>query len=135
MLQKPEHLLAANAAFILILGLVNGGIIMINLQLEYSLPLFPILFFSSAISSMVFWMYCAHRLRINIEDHKKAAFLAATPWLALSIPTLIATTILGIIASNSTKAIGWGLITLLLLVSGALCWVIHMLIMKPKFKK
>lgn len=135
MLQKPEHLLAANVAFILILGLANGGIIMINLQLEYSLPLFPILFFSSAIFSMVFWMYCAHRLRINIEDHKKAAFLAATPWLALSIPTLIATTILAIIASNSTKAIGWGLITLLLLVSGALCWVIHMLIMKPKFKK
>ena len=135
MIQKPEHLLAANVALILILGLVNGGIIMINLQLEYSLPLLPILFFSSTISSMVFWMYCAYRLRISIEDHKKAAFLAATPWLALSIPTLIATTILGIIASNSTKAIGWGLITLLLLVSGALCWVIHMLIMKPKFKK
>ena len=135
MLQKPIHLLAANVAFILTLGLVNGAIIMINLQLEYSLPLFPILFFSSAISSMVFWMYSAHRLRINMEDHKKAAFLAAAPWLALSIPTLIATTILAIIASNLTKAIGWGMITLLFLLSGALCWVIHMLIMKPKFKK
>ena len=135
MLQKPIHLLAANVAFILTLGLVNGAIIMINLQLEYSLPLFPVLFFSSAISSMVFWMYCAHRIRINMEDHKKAAFLAAAPWLALSIPTLIATTILAIIASNLTKVIGWGMITLLFLVSGSLCWGIHMLIIKPKFKK
>lgn len=134
MLQKPVHLFTANIAFILILGLINGGVMMFNMQLEYSLPVLPILFFCSAMSSMVFWMYCAHKLTITIEEHKKAAFLAAAPWLALSIPTLIATIISAIIASSATKAIGWGMITLLLLVTGSLCWGVHMLIIKPKIK-
>jgi hypothetical protein len=46
MIQKPKDLAVANTVFIFILSFLNGGSMALNLQLEYSLPILPILFFS-----------------------------------------------------------------------------------------
>lgn len=137
LVNEPRHVLVANVVLIIALGLLNGGAVFLNLQLDYSLPILPILFFFSALGSMVFWMYCASKLRLSPDDHKKAAILAALPWWVLSIPALIATVISVFTSNDAMKAVGWGLLTALPLVAGTLCWGVHIMIGKvhPTLKK
>ncbi|MEE2614607.1 MAG: hypothetical protein VYC62_03355 [Verrucomicrobiota bacterium] len=134
MIRKPQHLAIANTSFICILGLLNGGAMAINLQLEYSLPILPIIFFLSALFSMIFWMYCANKLTLEPEKQKKAALLAAMPWWILSAPAFIASIIFTITTSEASKAIGWGILTILLLTAGVLCWAVHLVIIKTQTK-
>ena len=74
MIQKPKDLAVANTVFIFFLSFLNGGSMALNLQIEYSLPILPILFFLSALFSMVFWMHCANRLELEPEQKKKQRF-------------------------------------------------------------
>ena len=135
MIQKPKDLAVANTIFIFILSFLNGGSMALNLQLEYSLPILPILFFLSALFSMVFWMYCANRLELEPEQQKKAALLAALPWWILSALGFVVSIIFALTSSEVSKAIGWGIITILLLIAGILSWAVHLLVMKTKTKK
>jgi len=134
MIKKPQHLAIVNTCFICFLGLLNGGAMAFNLQLEYSLPILPILFFLSALFSMIFWMYCANKLTLEPAKHKKAALLAAMPWWILSATAIIASITSAITASETAKAIGWGILTILLLIAGGLCWAVHIVVMKTQTK-
>jgi hypothetical protein len=137
LVHEPRYVLAANVVLIIALGLLNGGAVFLNLQLDHALPILPILFFFSALGSMVFWMYCASKLRLSPDNHKKAAILAALPWWVLSIPALVATVISFLTSDDAMKAVGWGLLTALPLAAGTLCWGIHIMIGKanPTLKK
>jgi len=134
---EPRRLLVANVLFILALGLLNGGAAVLNMQLDHALPILPILFFFSALASLVFWMYSASKLRLEPEALKKAALLAAMPWWVLSLPASIATIFSLLTADDAMKAVGWGLLTALPLVAGTLCWGVHIMIAKihPSLKK
>ena len=134
MIKKPQHLAIANTCFICVLLLLNGGAMTINFQLEYSLPILPILFFISALFSMTFWMYCANKLILKQEKHAKAALLAAMPWWILSTLSFVGSIISAITASEASKAIGWGILTVLLLIAGSLCWSVHIIVMKTQTK-
>ena len=137
LVNEPRHLLVANVVLIIGLGLLNGGAVFLNLKLDHALPILPILFFFSALGSMVIWMYCASKLRLSQDDHKKAAILAALPWWVLSIPALIATVISVFTSDNAMKSVGWGVLNALPLVAGTLCWGVHIMIGKahPTLKK
>jgi hypothetical protein len=39
-----------------------------------------------------------------------------------------------ITASEASKAIGWGMLTILLLSAGVLCWAVHLVVMKTQTK-
>ena len=136
-LNEPRHLLLANVLLILALGLLNGGAAALNMQLDYALPILPVLFFFSALASLVFWMYSAIKLRLEPDALKKAALFAALPWWVLSLPALIAAIISLLTADDAMKAVGWGLLTALPLVAGTLCWGVHIMIAKvhPSLKK
>ena len=136
-LNEPRHLLVANVLLILSLGLLNGGAVALNMQLDYALPILPVLFFFSALASLVFWMYSASKLRLEPDALKKAALFAALPWWVLSLPALIAAIISLLTADDAMKAVGWGLLTALPLVAGTLCWGVHIMIAKvhPSLKK
>lgn len=136
-LNEPRHLLVANVLLILALGLLNGGAAALNMQLDYALPILPVLFFFSALASLVFWMYSASKLRLEPDTLKKAALFAALPWWVLSLPALIAAIISLLTADDAMKAVGWELLTALPLVAGTLCWGVHIMIAKvhPSLKK
>ena len=135
-LNEPRRLMVANVLCILALGLLNGGAAALNIQLDHALPI-PILFFFSALASLVFWMYCASKLRLEPDALKKAALFAAMPWWVLSLPALIAAIVSLLTADAAMKAVGWGLLTALPLVAGTLCWGVHIMIAKihPSLKK
>ena len=107
------------------------------MQLDYALPILPVLFFFSALASLVFWMYSASKLRLEPDTLKKAALFAALPWWVLSLPALIAAIVSLLTADDAMKAVGWGLLTALPLVAGTLCWGVHIMIAKihPSLKK
>jgi hypothetical protein len=88
MIRKPQHLAIANTSFICILGLLNGGAMAINLQLEYSLPILPLLFFLSALFSMIFWMYCANKLTLEPEKQKKSSTSSSHALVDLERPSI-----------------------------------------------
>ena len=136
-LNEPRRLMGANVLCILALGLLNGGAAALNMQLDHALPILPILFFFSALASLVFWMYCASKLRLEPDALKKAALFAALPWWVLSLPALIAAIVSLWTADDAMKAVGWGLLTALPLVAGTLCWGVHIMIAKihPSLKK
>jgi len=135
--KEPRRLLVANVLLVIALGLLNGGAAVLNMQLDYALPILPILFFFSALASLVFWMYCASKLRLEPDALKKAALFAALPWWSLSLPSLVATVVSLSTADDAMKAVGWGILTALPLVSGTLCWGVHIMIAKvhPSLKK
>ena len=130
-------MLVANVLLIIALGLLNGGAAALNMQMDYALPILPILFFFSALASLVFWMYSASKLRLEPDALKKAALLAALPWWVLSLPPMVAVVISLFTADDAMKAVGWGLLTVLPLVAGTLCWGVHIMIAKvhPSLKK
>ena len=126
LVNEPRHLLVANVVLIIGLGLLNGGAVFLNLQLDHALQILPILFFFSALASLVFWMYCASKLRLEPDALKKAALFAALPWWVLSLPALIAAIVSLLTADDAMKAVGWGLLTALPLVAGTLsCCLIN----------
>ena len=137
LVKEPWHLLVANVVLIIGLGLLNGGAVFLNIQLDHALPILPILFFFSSLASLVFWMYCASKLRLEPDALKKAALFAALPWWVLSLPALIAAIVSLLTADDAMKAVGWGLLTALPLVAGTLCWGVHIMIAKihPSLKK
>ncbi len=130
-------MLVANVLLIIALGLLNGGAAALNMQMDYALPILPILFFFSALASLVFWMYSASKLRLEPDALKKAALFAALPWWVLSLPPMVAVVISLFTADDAMKAVGWGLLTVLPLVAGTLCWGVHIMIAKvhPSLKK
>lgn len=136
-LNEPRRLMVANVLCILALGLLNGGAAALNMQLDHALPILPILFFFSALASLVFWIYSASKLRLEPDALKKAALFAAMPWWVLSLPALIAAIVSLLTADAAMKAVGWGLLTALPLVAGTLCWGVHIMIAKihPSLKK
>tara|TARA_A100001037_G_C15047189_1_gene588345 strand:+ start:748 stop:1167 length:420 start_codon:yes stop_codon:yes gene_type:complete len=135
--KEPRHMLVANVLLIIALGLLNGGAAALNMQMDYALPILPILFFFSALASLVFWMYSASKLRLEPDALKKAALFAALPWWVLSLPPMVAVVISLFTADDAMKAVGWGLLTVLPLVAGTLCWGVHIMIAKvhPSLKK
>ena len=136
-LNEPRLLMVANVLCILALGLLNGGAAALNMQLDHALPILPILFFFSTLASLVFWMYSASKLRLEPDALKKAALFAALPWWVLSLPPMVAVVISLFTADVAMKAVGWGLLTVLPLVAGTLCWGVHIMIAKahPSLKK
>ena len=130
-------MLVANVLLIIALGLLNGGAAALNMQMDYALPILPILFFFSALASLVFWMYSASKLRLEPDALKKAALFAALPWWVLSLLPMVAVVISLFTADDAMKAVGWGLLTVLPLVAGTLCWGVHIMIAKvhPSLKK
>ena len=130
-------MLVANVLLIFALGLLNGGAAALNMQMDYALPILPILFFFSALASLVFWMYSASKLRLGPDALKKAALFAALPWWVLSLPPMVVVVISLFTADDAMKAVGWGLLTVLPLVAGTLSWGVHIMIAKvhPSLKK
>ena len=51
LVNEPRYVLVANVVLIVGLGLLNGGAVFLNLQLDHALPILPILFFFSAFSA------------------------------------------------------------------------------------
>jgi hypothetical protein len=52
----------------------------------------------------------------------------------LSATAIIASITSAITASETAKAIGWGILTILLLIAGGLCWAVHIVVMKTQTK-
>ncbi|MBC8243281.1 MAG: hypothetical protein H8E20_02705 [Verrucomicrobia bacterium] len=134
-LSPAKRLAALNLLALLTAGSANIGLIFLNIwiveELGFNIPLFPLVMIGTALGCILFWLWCASRLRLDRAGIRRCAIFAALPWWSFGLLALAATMVSVFTAEDTMKAAGWGFLTALGLAAGTACFVVHLIAAKP----
>lgn len=130
-----KRLAALNLLALLTAGGANIGLILLNIwiveEFGFNIPLFPLMMIGTALGCILFWLWCASRLRLDRAGIRRCANFAALPWWSFGLLALAATMVSVFTAKDTMKAAGWGFLAALGLVAGTACFVVHLIAAKP----
>ncbi len=134
-----KRLAILNLMVMLTVGAANIGLIFLNIwianEFGFNIPLFPLVMIGSALGCILFWVWCASRLRVERAMIRRCAAFAALPWWGFGIFTMVALLISLYSAEDTIKPAGLGLMTAINLVAGTVCFAIHHIATKPRISK